>query len=79
LLKSTVGNTLWIFTVLFPIILTFLSPTNTSTIFIPEFWISSATSSVITSPACTNTSPVSLSTISSAATFPLILVDKFNF
>ena len=78
-LKSTVGNTLWIFTVPFPITLTVLSPTVTSTILIPEFCISSATSAVITSPAWTKTSPVSASIISFADICPVILVAKLNF
>ena len=64
---------------LFPIILTFLSFTNISTIFIPAFWMSSATSSDIISPACTSTSPVSLSIISFADTFPLILPASPSF
>ena len=57
--KSNVGNTLWISTVPFPMTLTVCSPTVNSTILIPEFWMSCAASSVITSPACTNISPVS--------------------
>jgi len=70
---------LFISTIPFPIILIFLSPTNISTTFIPEFCISSATSAVITSPACTKTSPVSASIISLAAIFPFILVARFSF
>ena len=50
-----------------------------STIFIPAFWISSATSGVIISPAVTNTSPVSLSIISLKATWFLILLAILNF
>ena len=70
---------MWIFTVPFPIILTLLSSTFTSTIFIPRFLIFSATSSEITESFSTKTSPVSESTISSNATLPVILVDKLNF
>ena len=66
-------------TIPFPIILIVLSSTNISTILIPEFWISSATSADITSPACTKTSPVSASIISLAETLPFILVAKSNF
>ena len=77
--KSTVGRYLWIFTVPFPITLTFLSAIFKSTIFIPAFWIFSATSSVITASFSTKTSPVSGSTILSNAIFPVILVAKFSF
>ena len=70
---------MWIFTVPFPIILTFLSLTSTSTIFKPVFCISSAISSLIIFPFSTKTSPVPGSIISSAAVLPVILDAKLSF
>ena len=66
-------------TVPLPIILTFLSSTLTSTTFIPEFCISSATSLDITSSFPTKSSPVSWFIISSYETLFVILVAKLNF
>ena len=60
-------------------ILIFLSSYLTSTTFIPEFWISVATSLVITSSFPTKSSPVSGLITSSYATMFVILDAKFNF
>ena len=60
-------------------ILTFLSPTFTSTTLIPEFCISSATSFEIIVSFSTNTSPVSGLIMSLNATCPVILVAKASF
>ncbi len=69
----------FISTVPFPITLTFLSSTFTSTIFIPKSCISFAASLDIIVSFSTNISPVSLFNISLYATWPAILEAKFNF
>ena len=73
------STNLWISTVPLPITRTVLSSTLTSTAFIPEFCISNAVSLLITSPAATNTSPVSVFTMSFAATWFAILVARLSF
>ena len=76
---STSVIKLWILTVPFPIILTFLSFILISTEFIPVFWISSAFSSVIIASFSIKTSPVSGSIISLKDTFPVILLARLSF